>query len=73
MWSLIAFLVRAMFWLVRTAVTLTLIIVPLLGLLGLVLALVYRPNELAAVVRSLVAQEEEPGLEDADTSEPVVA
>lgn len=43
---------------------LTLIAIPLLGLLALGLAVVHYPEEIVAVVRGLIAQEDESGLED---------
>lgn len=66
-------LFKAIFWLVRAAVTLMLTVVPLLGLLALVLAVVYRPGELAKVVRGLIAQEDGPGSEDEGPPVPLVA
>lgn len=71
LWSIIVFLFKAVFWLVRTAVTLTLTAIPLLGLVGLVLVAVYRPEELARVVRGLIAQEDESAV-DEDAAELVV-
>lgn len=44
--------------------TVTLTVIPLLGLLALVLAVVNYPEELARVVRGLIGQEEELGPED---------
>lgn len=45
----------------------------MMGLVALVLAVVYRPEQLAAAIRVLIAQEENSGLEDADPdSEPPV-
>lgn len=67
------FLVKAAFWLIRTAVTLTLTVIPLAGLVALVLAVVYRPEELATVVRGLITQEYETGSEDEDPPVPLVA
>lgn len=51
--------------------TLTLTAIPLLGLVGLVLVAVYRPEELARVVRGLIAQEDESAV-DEDAAELVV-
>lgn len=53
--------------------TLTLTIIPLLGLVALVLALVYRPEELARVVTGLIAQEDESRPVDEDPPLPLVA
>ncbi|CAM9104429.1 unnamed protein product [Pylaiella littoralis] len=57
LWSIVAFLFRAIFWLARTIVSLTLTIIPLLGLVMLVLALLYRPEELTAVLGELLPEE----------------
>eukprot|EP00903_Cladosiphon_okamuranus_P012539 g11742.t1 len=73
LWSLIVFLFKAVFWLLRTAVTLTLTAIPILGLVALVLALVHRPEELARVVKGLIAHEDESGPEDEDPPVPLVA
>ncbi|CAM9462851.1 unnamed protein product [Ectocarpus sp. 13 AM-2016] len=73
LWSLVVVVFKATSWLVRTALTLTLTVIPMMGLVALVLAVVYRPEELAAAVRVLIAQEENLGLEaDPDSEPPVV-
>lgn len=73
LWSSVVFVFKAISWLVRTALALTLTVIPMMGLVALVLAVVYRPEELAAAVRVLIAQEENLGLEEADPdSEPPV-
>lgn len=53
--------------------SLTLTVIPILGLVALVLAVVYHPEELATVVRGLVAQEDESGSEEEDPPVPLVA
>lgn len=50
----------------RTAIALALTVVPIVGLATLVAAVIYYPEELAEVVRTLLAREDVSGLEDAD-------
>eukprot|EP00752_Nemacystus_decipiens_P006396 g5761.t1 len=72
LWSVVVFLLKAMFWLVRTSVALTLIAIPLFGLVALAVAIVYHPEELERVLRGLIAQEDELGPLDEDPPEPPV-
>lgn len=72
LWSFVLFLFKAAFWLVRAAVTLTLTAIPILGLVGLGLLAFYHPEQLAKVVRGLIAQEEESGPMGEDVPDPVV-
>lgn len=74
-WSSIVFLFASIFWLLRTLISVALFLIPVTGLLVLGAAVIYKPEELARIVKSVVYGEDDgvAGLEDVvDQVTPVV-